>query len=265
MSKGKVKWGDLEAAFDFVSAGTFDLHSAYVSRSTGKTFWGSDEMDDLEELPPDVEANPDYVAVPSKRALDLGNRLVMDFARQEMPEKFEDIRDIFSHQQSLAQCRRWLDRFLPEARRISVSSNAEAARRVESIPHSAAIASDIAARLYNLNILKQNIEDEPDNTTRFLVIGNLEAASTGMDKTSLVVTTGNQPGALHEMLEPFASQGISMTKIESRPSRQGMWSYAFFIDIDGHQDSLAVARALRILETKVKTFKILGSYPRATT
>ncbi|RUM54329.1 MAG: prephenate dehydratase [Methylococcus sp.] len=175
------------------------------------------------------------------------------------------IRDIFSHQQSLAQCRRWLDRFLPEARRISVSSNAEAARRVESIPHSAAIASDIAARLYNLNILEQNIEDEPDNTTRFLVIGNLEAASTGMDKTSLVVTTGNQPGALHEMLEPFASQGISMTKIESRPSRQGMWSYAFFIDIDGHQDCPAVARALRILETKVKTFKILGSYPRATT
>ena len=96
MNKGKVKWGDLEAAFDFVSAGTFDLHSAYVSRSTGKTFWGSDEMDDLDELPADVDSNPDYVAVPGKRDLDLGNSLVMDFARQEMAEHFEDIRDIFS-------------------------------------------------------------------------------------------------------------------------------------------------------------------------
>ena len=96
MSKGKVKWGDLEMAFDFVSAGTFDLHSAYVSRGTGKTFWQSEEADDLEELPADVDSNPDYVAVPSKRDLDLGNRLVMDFARREMPEHFEEIRNIFS-------------------------------------------------------------------------------------------------------------------------------------------------------------------------
>lgn len=96
MSKGKVKWSDLEMAFEFINADTFSEKSAYVSRSTGKTFWGSDEMDDLEELPPDVDTNPDYVAVPNKYDLDLGNQLVMDFARGEMPEHFEDIRDIFS-------------------------------------------------------------------------------------------------------------------------------------------------------------------------
>ncbi|HDP94668.1 MAG TPA: hypothetical protein ENN40_04825, partial [Candidatus Aminicenantes bacterium] len=96
MGKGKLKWRDLEMAFEFVSAGTFSDNSAYVSRSTGKIFWEGDAVDDLEELPPDVDTNPDYVAIPNKYDLDLGNQLVMDFARGEMPEHFEEIRDIFS-------------------------------------------------------------------------------------------------------------------------------------------------------------------------
>ncbi len=174
-----------------------------------------------------------------------------------------EIREVISHQQSFAQCRRWLDRFLPDIRRTSVNSNAEAARRAGSVPHSAAIASDIAANIYALNILEKNIEDEPDNTTRFLVIGNVTADRTGKDKTSMVVSTGNQPGALHAMLEPFAAHGVSMTKIESRPSRQGMWSYVFFIDIDGHRLDPNVAEALQNLKQKANMLKILGSYPKA--
>jgi chorismate mutase/prephenate dehydratase len=174
-----------------------------------------------------------------------------------------EIREIISHQQSFAQCRRWLDRFLPDVRRTSVSSNAEAARRVESVPHSAAIASDIAEKLYNLNIIEKNIEDEPDNTTRFLVIGNVTAEPTGADKTSLVVSSGNQPGALHAMLEPFAAHGVSMTKIESRPSRQGMWSYVFFIDIEGHRADSNVTKALQNLKQQASMLKVLGSYPKA--
>lgn len=174
-----------------------------------------------------------------------------------------EIREIYSHQQSFAQCRRWLDRFLPNVRRMSVSSNAEAARRVESVPHSAAIASDLAAKLYDLNIIEKNIEDEPNNTTRFLVIGNVSAERTGIDKTSLVVSTGNQAGALHGMLAPFATHGVSMTKIESRPSRQGMWSYVFFIDIEGHQSDPNVSRALEDLGQKASLLKVLGSYPKA--
>ncbi len=175
---------------------------------------------------------------------------------------FGDIKEIFSHQQSLAQCRGWLDRSLPGVKRTSVSSNAEAARIVEVMPNSAAIAGEVAASLYNLKILQKSIEDEQDNTTRFLIIGNLSAGETGNDKTSLLVSTGNQPGSLHEVLEPFARYGISMTKIESRPSRLGTWNYVFFIDIDGHQNNDTVSEALRLLKPKVSMLKILGSYPR---
>ena len=173
-----------------------------------------------------------------------------------------EIKEIFSHQQSFAQCREWLDRSLPGVKRTNVSSNAEAARLIGVMPESAAIAGEIAANLYQLNILEKNIEDEPDNTTRFLIIGNLSTAPTGDDKTSLLVSTGNQPGALYKMLEPFASHGISMSKIESRPSRRGMWDYVFFIDIEGHRDASNVALALTSLNQRVSMLKVLGSYPR---
>lgn len=178
-------------------------------------------------------------------------------------ESMSEIHEVISHQQSFAQCRRWLDRFIPNAKRISVSSNAEAARRVQSAPHSAAIAGEIAANIYDLRIIARNIEDEADNTTRFLVIGRLLAGRTGMDKTSLLVSTGNQAGALHAMLEPFAEHAVSMTKIESRPSRQGMWNYVFFIDIEGHQSDSNVASALEKLGRKANMLKVLGSYPKA--
>ena len=171
------------------------------------------------------------------------------------------VRKVFSHQQSLAQCRQWLDRCLPHAERFSASSNAEAARLAALDPDSAAIAGEVAAELYGLTILERNIEDEPDNTTRFLVVGRQAVGPTGLDKTSLLVSTRNSPGALYQTLEPFARYGISMSKIESRPSRRGAWDYVFFIDVEGHAQDEALAQALPELAKNVSMLKVLGSYP----
>jgi chorismate mutase/prephenate dehydratase len=174
-----------------------------------------------------------------------------------------DIQEIYSHQQSLAQCRQWLNQYLPQVKCIAVSSNAEAARLAASDPTKAAIAGQVAADIYQLPILATNIEDEMNNTTRFIVIGQQRPASTGGDKTTLVVSTGNQSGALHKILQPLADYKISMTHIESRPSRQGLWDYVFFIDIDGHRDDPQVAKALEVLKNNVTMLNILGSYPKA--
>ena len=178
-------------------------------------------------------------------------------------QALDEVQEVFSHQQSLAQCREWLDRFLPNAKRTAVSSNAEGARLAAIVPGSAAIAGEVAAQLYQLSILEHNIEDDPDNTTRFLVIGKQSVAATGNDKTSLLISTGNRPGALYDALHPFAEYGISMSKIESRPSRRGMWDYVFFIDIEGHREESRVAEALRVLGEKAQLVKWLGSYPKA--
>jgi chorismate mutase/prephenate dehydratase len=175
----------------------------------------------------------------------------------------QEVRHVFSHQQSLGQCRGWLDHYLPKVERTGVSSNAEAARLAAVTPNSAAIAGRVAAELYGLGILASNIEDEPDNTTRFLVIGRHPVGPTGNDKTSLLVSTRNYPGALYNTLEPFARYQISMCKIESRPSRRGAWDYVFFIDVEGHQQDPGLAEALKVLEEHVVMLKILGSYPRA--
>ncbi|MCQ8102785.1 prephenate dehydratase [Methylomonas sp. SURF-2] len=173
------------------------------------------------------------------------------------------INEVFSHQQSLAQCRQWLNSYLPGVPVTAVSSNAEAAR-LASLDHGkAAIAGLMAAELYDLNIIEKHIEDEANNTTRFIVIGAQQPVSTGLDKTSILVSTGNQSGALYRILGPFAEYGISMVHIESRPSRQGLWDYVFFIDIEGHRDDEAVAKALQVLQSNVKMLKILGSYPKA--
>lgn len=170
---------------------------------------------------------------------------------------------VLSHQQSLAQCREWLDANLPGVERVSVSSNAEAARLAAAAPDALAIAGDSAARIYGLQALAANIEDNPDNTTRFLVIGNLEAAPSANDKTSLLVAGKNQPGALARLLAPFSRLGINMTRIESRPSRRSRWEYVFFVDIDGHQKDKKVRQALAALEKEAAFLKLLGSYPKA--
>jgi chorismate mutase / prephenate dehydratase len=176
----------------------------------------------------------------------------------------KDVRRVYSHQQSLAQCREWLDAKLPHAERLAVASNAEAAQRAKHEPASAALAGETAAQLYGLKILASNIEDEPDNTTRFLVIGRQFVAPSGADKTSLLVSTQNRPGALYRLLEPLARHGISMTRIESRPARRGMlWDYVFFVDVEGHVQDEQVAKALEELDADAMLLKVLGSYPSA--
>ncbi len=178
-------------------------------------------------------------------------------------DSLDEVTEVFSHQQSLAQCRQWLDKHLPNARRTAVNSNTEAAKLASTNKQAVAIAPIVAAEIYKLNVLAKNIEDESNNTTRFIIIGQQISAPTGKDKTSLVVSTGNQPGALYRILEPFARFNIDMVQIESRPSRQGLWDYVFFIDIEGHSEDTDVARALSILKDNVKMLKLLGSYPKA--
>ena len=172
-------------------------------------------------------------------------------------------RRLVSHQQSLAQCREWLDAHLPNVERVAVASNAEAARLAAADETVLAIAGDSAAKLYGLNVLASKIEDRPDNTTRFLVIGNLDAGVTGRDKTTVLVAGKNRPGALHKLLAPLARHGINMTRIESRPSRRSAWEYVFFIDVEGHVREPKVARVLKLLEAEAAFFKCLGSYPKA--
>lgn len=178
-------------------------------------------------------------------------------------ESLEEVTRIYSHSQSLAQCREWLDSNLPGVPREAVSSNAEAARRASEETGAAAVAGEVAAELYGLDILARNIEDHPNNTTRFLIIGVDEVPPSGEDKTSLLVSTRNRPGALFQLLQPLARNGISMTRIESRPARQGTWEYVFFFDIDGHREDARVAAALTELEEESSLFKVLGSYPKA--
>ncbi len=176
----------------------------------------------------------------------------------------KNIVKVISHQQSLAQCREWLDRYLPHAERLHASSNAEAVRQVKNKGADyAAIAGDIASELYELPAQVRNIEDEPDNTTRFLIIGRNRPAPSGRDKTSLLLSTPNRPGALYSLLEPFMRHGLSLTRIESRPSRRAMWEYVFFVDIDGHAQDEKVQKAVLDIEKNAGLVKVLGSYPKA--
>lgn len=174
------------------------------------------------------------------------------------------IRKIYSHPQSLAQCHHWLTAnlpHLPSSALIHAVSNAEAARQAAADNQAAAIAGQRAAELFGLTICAENIEDDPKNTTRFLVISNQMVAPSGKDKTSLVVSTGNRSGAVYQLLEPLAQHGISMSRLESRPSRTGLWQYVFFIDLEGHRDDPHVDAALTALREKAAFLKILGSYP----
>ena len=178
-------------------------------------------------------------------------------------ERLDDIHKIYSHQQSFGQCRVWLGNHLADVEWISVNSNAEAAKLASKDRSAAAIASESAAGLYDLSILAANIEDDPNNTTRFLVIGGGNVSRSGNDKTSLIFSTPNKPGALHKMLVCFSNHDVSMTRIESRPSRRDMWDYVFFVDIEGHVDDDKVAAAIKQLEGQAPMVKLLGSYPRA--
>ena len=189
---------------------------------------------------------------------------VMQRVRQNLLSRSGDLASvarIYSHAQSLAQCHVWLSQHLPAVERVQVASNAEAARLAAAEDGAAAVAGEIAAERYGLKFAARDIEDEPDNTTRFLVLGRDATAPSGRDRTSLVMSAPNRPGAVHALITPLAQHGISMRKIESRPAATGMWEYMFYIDLDGHQQDPAMVRALAELKALAPFLKILGSYP----
>ncbi len=195
---------------------------------------------------------------------------LMGTQEADFQQSKSQITRIYSHQQSLAQCREWLDSSLPGVERIPVNSNAEAARLASQEQGATAIASNAAAEIYDLNLLAEKIEDEPDNTTRFIILGkqDVDASSPvtdkpSTDKTSIMVTSANESGALFDLLKPISENGLSMTRIESRPSKSGLWQYLFFIDIDGHSSDPSVANALLEIKKQSSLLKILGSYPKA--
>lgn len=177
--------------------------------------------------------------------------------------RIEDIERIYSHPQSLGQCKTWLRQYLPKVEKLPTSSNAEAARRARTADDAAAIAGESAAHVYGLKVVAGPIEDRPDNTTRFLVIGRELFPPSGHDRTSLLVFVHDQPGALYNVLRPLAEHGVSMNRIESRPSHEGKWQYAFFIDIAGHVEDAPVRAALSALGEFASQVRILGSYPVA--
>ena len=180
-------------------------------------------------------------------------------------DSLDKIVRVCAHPQSLAQCRAWLKEFLPDAELIEAASNAEGARRARDEAGTAAIAGDAAVEVYKLDKMVADIEDHPDNTTRFLVIGRETFPPSGDDRTTLLLSTADtdDAGALYRLLAPLAENDVSMTRIESRPSRRKKWHYVFFIDLDGHAEDEQVANALAELEQRSQLFKLLGSYPKA--
>ena len=171
------------------------------------------------------------------------------------------VKKVYAHAQALAQCRGWLERYLPDAELLATNSNAEAAIIASKQSGVAAIASDMAAKLYGIKVLASGIEDEKNNTTRFLIVGTQSFAASGEDKTTVMVSTTNKAGSLFELLKPLYDHGVDMSRIESRPSRHTNWDYVFYIDLIGHVDNSQVSEALTELESKSAFYKLIGSYP----
>ena len=171
------------------------------------------------------------------------------------------VRRIASHRQSLAQCRQWLQSNYPGIEQVECASNASAARLASEESGTAAIAGEAAAAIYELSVLATQIQDQDHNSTRFLVMGNKPCAMTGRDKTSILVYTANKSGALLRVLEPFEKLNLSLTKIDSRPSKKKAWEYVFFIDFEGHVDDSSVAELFAKLQVCTQEVKVLGSYP----
>lgn len=174
----------------------------------------------------------------------------------------QSIQKVCAHQQALAQCRKWLDANLPQVERMAVASNAEAARMAAEDPSVAAIAGEMALERYDVQKLAENIEDRPDNTTRFLVVGREALGQSGEDKTSVLVSVKNKPGALYHVLEPFHRHNISLTRLETRPSHSGTWAYVFYIDFEGHIDDPEVKAVISEISPDAVEIKHLGSYPQ---
>jgi chorismate mutase/prephenate dehydratase len=196
--------------------------------------------------------------------LKICSQVLLDVTHHLMSKgSLSQIKEIYSHPQVLGQCRHWLMQNLPKTHLVPTVSTTKAAQMVAKKKNAACIASQVAASLYGLNILKRNIQDSAHNITRFLVISTVDSPATGSDRTSLVFSIKDKIGALHAMLTPFMRNKINLTKIESRPSKKKAWDYYFFVDCEGHQNNPRVARALKQLEGMCKFLKIIGSYPVA--
>jgi chorismate mutase/prephenate dehydratase len=193
------------------------------------------------------------------------NELVLDVALCLLGSHAElgRIERVYSHPQPLAQCRKWLINNLPHAQLVMSLSTTAAAREASGDPAAAAIASRLAAELNDLTLIRENIQDQPQNATRFIIIGATDAPPTGRDKTSLLFSTPDERGALRRALDIFDEEGINLTRIQSRPSGQKIWEYVFFTDVEGHRTDAVVARALSRLNEQCRTVKVLGSYPAA--
>lgn len=241
-----VACSSFDEAFRQVEAGLCDYLVAPVENSTG----GS------------VERTLDLLLkTPLKICGEVQLRIHHYFLRKNPAAALPRV--IYSHQQSLIQCHEWLNQHMPGIERVAVASNAEAARLAGEDETVAAIAGEASIERFNLTAVASCIEDEPNNTTRFLVLGHNDVPASGLDKTSLILSAQNRPGAVFELLQPLAKAGISMSKFESRPSRTGLWEYAFFVDIEGHPSDTKVAAALEEIQSHSSLFKILGSYPVA--
>jgi chorismate mutase / prephenate dehydratase len=191
--------------------------------------------------------------------------LFLDISHQLLSRARElsEVKRVLSHPQGIAQCRGWLAEHLPEVATEETPSTAGAAEMAAADPTVAAIASDLAGRLYDVPVLKQRIEDNQHNATRFLVIGRELIGPSGRDKTSILFAMKNEPGSLYRILEPFAGSGLNLTKIESRPAKRRPWEYVMFVDFEGHRETPAVAAALAELGQRTLFLKVLGSYPAA--
>ncbi|MDE3012208.1 MAG: prephenate dehydratase [Pseudomonadota bacterium] len=241
-------FASLEEVFHQVEAGHVQYAVVPVENSLGGSVSGTMDL---------------LLSTPLRICGELNLRIRQQLMAKGPVESLSRVQRVYSHSQSLSQCQQWLTAHLPAAERIPVASNADAASRAAADPDSAAIAGVLAAERYGLTLLARDIEDSTDNTTRFLVLGSQDVGPSGRDRTSLVVSTSNRPGAIHRLLAPLASHGVSMSRLESRPSRTGLWEYVFFVDLEGHAADPRVAQALAEMRADASFLKVLGSYPVA--
>ena len=257
---------------------------SYSHQASQREFGASNELVPLgsfEEVFSEVETGrADYAVIPIENSIEGSVRAVLDLLSSsdliiinEIFEKIhhfllskskslKDVKVVASHTQALAQCRGWLSKNLPQARLAEVSSTAEAAKLSSRKKGYAAVAGKYAAGLYNLNILKKNIEDSSQNTTRFFVIGKAPTKPTGNDRTSIVFSLNDKPGALQKsFFQPLAEESVNLSKIESRPSKERPWEYLFFVDFDGHREDPGIKKILSRLKRNSLFLKVLGSYP----
>ena len=244
-----LPFSTIDEVFQEVESGAADFGVVPIENSTEGTVNNTLDM---------------FISSPLKVSGEIELRIEQHLMGNE--DGLDSIERICAHEQSLAQCRGWLREYLPHAELIGVNSNAAGARRARDETGTAAIGGDAAAEVYNLKIMVNNVEDRADNSTRFLVIGRKLLAPSGDDKTTVLVSTKDTAegsGILHSLLQTFATHGVSMSRIESRPSRRKNWEYVFFIDVDGHAEEAPLKDALEELEKNSSLYRIVGAYPKA--